>query len=177
MKDVRTLNDIATALVSMAAEKRVLTEILNDIRKLEETFHTHSELISDLALPGTPLRKRLDALSHALEKQIHPFLKNALLLLLEKNLLSELPAFADAVRKSSVEQGSREATVTTAIELTEKERKKLAELLQKKFDAEITLREIQDPTLLGGMIITMGDWRFDGSVKGRIDRLTHELYV
>jgi F0F1-type ATP synthase delta subunit len=34
-----------------------------------------------------------------------------------------------------------------------------------------------DPTLLGGVRITMGDRRIDGSLAGRIDELARELFA
>jgi F-type H+-transporting ATPase subunit delta len=177
MKDLRALNDVATALVTMAAEKHALPQVLDDIRTVEEACQMDARFLSDLTHPGISLEHRIKALSTALEKEVHPFLTNALLVLLQKNLLSELPTFAAAVRKAAIKEGSREAHVVSAIELTETERKEIVTMLEKKFDATVRLRESRDPTLLGGFVLTMGDWRFDGSVKGRIDRLTHELYV
>ena len=81
------------------------------------------------------------------------------------------------MRWEARERGSAEADIRSAVALSHEEREALSRILAEKFDAGITLRETADPSLLGGFVVTVGDWRFDGSVKGRIERLTQQLYV
>lgn len=177
MSDIRLLNDLADALVSMSVEADCLTRILTELRDIDVAFSQNGSLVSDLQHPGVPKEKRLNALSDALGTDVHPFLRNTLLLLLDRGRLEELSAFADAVRRIAKERGSTEANVRSAVALTKDEREEVSRLLAEKFDAAVTVHETRDPTLLGGFVVTVGDWRFDGSVKGRIERLTHELYV
>lgn len=177
MTDLRLARDIASALVGLSVEAGCLTRVLSELRTLNDAFSRNPSFMSDLRHPGVAKRTRLAALSDALGADVHPYLKNAMLVLLERDALDDLAAFTEAVRRAAAERGSASADVRSAVPLTEDERESLLRVLSKKFDATMTLDETRDPTLLGGFVVTVGDWRFDGSVKGRIDRLTHELYV
>lgn len=177
MTENRLLNDLADALVSMSIEADVLTRVLLELRDINTAFSENGFIASDFQHPGVPKEKRLKALADALGTDVHPFVRNTLLVLLERDLLGELSTFVGSVRRIAKERGSAEANVRSAVELSKAERDALSDLLAKKFDSAVTIHETRDPTLLGGFVVTVGDWRFDGSVKGRIERLTQELYV
>jgi F-type H+-transporting ATPase subunit delta len=50
---------------------------------------------------------------------------------------------------------------------------RLERLYGKSFDATLTV----DPSLIGGVRITMGDRRIDGSIDGRLEDLARTLFA
>ena len=55
------------------------------------------------------------------------------------------------------------------------EQKLISEALHKKLGRKITLKYVEDKTLIGGAVLRAGDLVIDGSVRERLSRLTAEL--
>lgn len=65
--------------------------------------------------------------------------------------------------------------VTSAQPVSDEQSKTLTERLKKRFGREIDLEVAVDPALIGGAIIRAGDEVIDGSVRGRLERLTRDI--
>lgn len=68
-----------------------------------------------------------------------------------------------------------EVTVVSAYELDDKQQKKLSGALKKRLNREISITTQVDPKLIGGVILRAGDTVIDGSVRGRLSRLSEAL--
>ena len=85
--------------------------------------------------------------------------------------------------KSSLEQmvtgdgDERElsAEVTSAVALTGAERQALETRLHAKYGEELPIRFRVEPSILGGLIVRVGDRYLDGSVASRLARMRDEL--
>lgn len=75
---------------------------------------------------------------------------------------------ADQQRKQDVE-------VISAYELSAAEKETLKNALAKKLGKEISLQSQVDSALIGGVIIHAGDMVIDGSVRGKLQQLSHAL--
>jgi F-type H+-transporting ATPase subunit delta len=172
------MKNLAYALVESARSKKALAEVLEDLKTVSQAFHLDPHLRADLDEPAVPLAKRQEALKDALAKTIHPYVTNTLLLLQESGSLAELDAFITNVADAARELADHyDAKVTSAVPLKKGEREDLEELLARTLNGTVTLDEKVDPSILGGLIVDAGDWHVDASVKGRLDRLTQQLYV
>jgi ATP synthase F1 delta subunit len=67
------------------------------------------------------------------------------------------------------------AKASSAVPLSEDEQVALREKLETRFKQPLELRFAVDPSLLGGVVVHIGDQIIDGSVKGRLDALTQTL--
>jgi F-type H+-transporting ATPase subunit delta len=65
--------------------------------------------------------------------------------------------------------------LTTSYELTDKEARSIVELIEKASGRKIEATRSVDPSLIGGIVLQIGSHRADGSVRGRLERLRHEL--
>jgi F-type H+-transporting ATPase subunit delta len=94
----------------------------------------------------------------------------------ENHRLSYLPEIAALFDtfKDEVE-GVADVTVTSAAELNDAQRQKIAAALQKRLKREVRLHCEVDPTLIGGAILRSGDMVIDGSLRTRLDRIAYEL--
>ena len=72
-------------------------------------------------------------------------------------------------------QGIVRATVTTAVSLSDDEKKEVQSNLMKNWDREVALVHHIDPRIVGGMVIRIGDKVIDGSTKGRLAALRLSL--
>ncbi|MEO1034366.1 MAG: F0F1 ATP synthase subunit delta [Pseudomonadota bacterium] len=101
---------------------------------------------------------------------------NVLKLLIENDRIAVLPEIADHYEtlKSEIEQ-TVDATVTSAVELSEDSLAKIRDALAKRLGQHVSLSTAIDPDLIGGAVISAGDFVIDGSVKTRLARLANAL--
>lgn len=67
-------------------------------------------------------------------------------------------------------------TVYTAIELDKQQLSQLATGLQKKINKTVHLNQVVQPELLGGAKVQIGDMVIDGTLRGRLQRLSQSLF-
>lgn len=75
-------------------------------------------------------------------------------------------------RLARLEAARRTVVVESATALTATEGQKVSAGLAKDYGANLTIEFKTNPELIGGLRIKVGDDVLDGSVKGRIDRLS-----
>lgn len=71
--------------------------------------------------------------------------------------------------------GDKTATVRTAMPLTAEQEQRLTDALATLTGARVWLRQIIEPGLLAGMKVAVGDRSFDGTVRGKLDRMGRAL--
>ncbi|RUR30127.1 F0F1 ATP synthase subunit delta [Vreelandella andesensis] len=96
--------------------------------------------------------------------------------LADQGRLLALPFIAEQFEYLRAEHEQRvEVTVTSAYKLTAAQQTKLANALKKRLNREISITTQVDKTLIGGVILRAGDTVIDGSVRGRLNRLSEAL--
>ena len=81
-------------------------------------------------------------------------------------------AILSALQKlTRLEMERRKVTVESAVELDEASRGRVLDGLAKKYGADLVAVYQVNPSLLGGLRIRVGNDVFDGTVKGRLERL------
>lgn len=94
----------------------------------------------------------------------------------QKGRLVALTDIAEQFERLRAELEKRiDVTVVSAYALDDKQQQKLAGALKKRLNREISITTQVDPTLLGGVILRTGDTVIDGSVRGRLHRLSEAL--
>ncbi|EWG98310.1 F0F1 ATP synthase subunit delta [Halomonas sp. BC04] len=94
----------------------------------------------------------------------------------DKGRLSALGAIAEQFERLRADHEKRvDVTVVTAYALDDKQQNKLAGALKKRLNREISITTQVDPKLLGGVVLRAGDTVIDGSVRGRLNRLSEAL--
>jgi F-type H+-transporting ATPase subunit delta len=97
-------------------------------------------------------------------------------LLIESDRVRDVGAIADEFQRLADEAAGRvRATVTTAVELSSKDRDRVAEELSKRLGREIHLDVLVDPAILGGLKLQYGDRLVDASVATRLQQLRRRL--
>lgn len=134
------------------------------------------ELSDALEAPGLTSASRAEIIERVGGAELTDHVKNFVRLLAENNRLALLPDIASIyeVLKSEAE-GEIEAEVTSAFELDDSQRQRIAEALAKRLNMKINIVSRVDKELLGGAIIKAGDLVIDGSVKGRINKMSQSL--
>ncbi len=85
----------------------------------------------------------------------------------------DYPAILGALQKlTRLDAARREVVIESAIELDEPSRQRAVAGLAKQYGTDLKVQYKVTPELLGGLRIRVGNDVFDGTVKGRIERLT-----
>ena len=102
--------------------------------------------------------------------------KNFVALLAENDRLAGIPAIVTAFETLKQEaEGKIEVQVTSAQKLTTQQQDAMAKSLAKKLGKEVSMTAEVDESLIAGAIIHAGDMVIDGSVRGRLEKLTTVL--
>lgn len=166
------------ALAEVVADKN-LDPLFVDLQldDFAAAWHEASDLREIMEDPGFPVQQKLAILDKLNTRlQMSPQVRNFIAVLISND---RLPLFDEVLAAYRVErdrrQGVQEVNVVTARELDDAERQELqghiAELAGSKIHASFS----QDAALLGGAVIKIGSTVYDGSVRGRLDRLKEQL--
>jgi len=129
-----------------------------------------------LANPAIPTEQRATALTELLGDRASAPVQNLIQLLLRRGRIEQLPRVAAEFRRLDDErQGITHATATSATPLTPDEVRALTARLEQSTGGRIALDVQVDPSLLGGLVVRVGDRLIDGSVRGRLERLRNQL--
>ena len=102
--------------------------------------------------------------------------RNFLLLVVEKGRAAELPEIAREFDQLVARaEGRLEVELTTAVELTDDEASDILRQIESASGRRIEATRGVDPDLIGGFILQAGTFRVAASVRGRLDRLRHQL--
>jgi F-type H+-transporting ATPase subunit delta len=135
------------------------------------------ERIGRLAADRTlPLSSRLELAVAAISHSVSRPVLNLITLLVRRGRIELLPQVAQAfARLDDARQEITHATVTSAAPLTPDEVQALTQRLEQSSGGRISLDVQVDPSLLGGLVVRVGDRLIDGSVRGRLERLRNQL--
>jgi len=129
-----------------------------------------------LANPAIPIESRTSALEQMLGDRLSDQADNLMRLLLRRGRIEDLPRVATEFRRlDDQRQGITHATATSATALTDEETRGLTARLEQSTGGRIALDVEVDPSLLGGIVVRVGDRLIDGSVRGRLERLRNQL--
>ena len=132
--------------------------------------------ISALANPALPIDQRSMAVAGLLKGIASGPVQNLIQLLLRRGRIEELGRVAAEFRRlDDRRQGITHATVTSAAPLTPDEVRALTARLEQSTGGRIALKTEVDESLLGGLVVRVGDRLIDGSVRGRLERLRNQL--
>jgi F-type H+-transporting ATPase subunit delta len=129
-----------------------------------------------LANPSIPFDRRSAAVAALLKGIASDQALNLVQLLLRRGRIEELPRVAAEFRRlDDRRQGITNATATSASELTPDEVRALTQRLEQSTGGRVALDVRVDPSLLGGLVVRVGERLIDGSVRGRLERLRNQL--
>jgi F-type H+-transporting ATPase subunit delta len=125
----------------------------------------------DASVGGTP-----GSLVDVVRSRVADQLVNLVALLLDRRGVSLLPAIAGEYdRILDRERGIVRALVTSAAPLTDDEAAALRDRVEGMTASQVDLSREVDPALIGGLTVRVGDRLVDASVRGRLERLRHQL--
>ncbi len=166
----------AAALFSLAQKQNRLEEARRELSTVANTVAQSSRLRVILHEPFLGEAKKKDALLTVFGATISKSTMAFLNLMVDKRRLDVLPETeAEFTKMVRAHLNVEEATATSAIPLSPDETQKLTQSLQVRTGKTIELTTTVDPSVLGGVLVRIGDTVWDGTVKGNLERLRERL--
>jgi F-type H+-transporting ATPase subunit delta len=123
---------------------------------------------------GDPVA-RIDA---ALPADALPQVRNFLLGLAKEGLLDQIPQVIEAFAAFAAGSGQAQAldaAVTSAVELSAAQQEAVTDDLRKRYGPETSVSFAVDASLIGGLIIRVGDQVLDNSLRTRLSALQRNM--
>lgn len=151
----------------------------SDLASWSDTLTFMGAVISDervaelLSSPDMAKQAGADAFISLCDGKLDDKAQNLVRMLAENDRLSLFPEMSvifEALKDEA--EGSVEAIVAVAKPLTKAEEDEISKALKKRLGRDVKLNVSVDESLLGGAIIHAGDLVIDGSLQGRLNKLT-----
>lgn len=171
----RTYGD---ALFEVGLEKSKLHELWDETVQLKSVFRENGDFLPLLMNPKLTKEELADIVHSVFDGKISEEIMNFMLLLIEKNrqrnILEILTYFQERC-KEYYHVGTVYVTAPMPLSGVQKQRLE-ANLLRDTHYQKLEMHYRIDKTIIGGLVIRIGDRVVDTSVRSRLDKLTSELY-
>jgi F-type H+-transporting ATPase subunit delta len=165
----------ARALFEAAQEAGRLDEVSADLAALGAAMEEVPELRAFLRNPQIDPAGKASVLEQ-LAEGADELVRNFVRLAAEKGRAGEIDEVSRELDALVAQAQNRLAVeLTTAYELSEKEASSIVATIEKASGRSVEATRAVDPSLIGGIVLQIGSHRADGSVRGRLERLRHEL--
>lgn len=178
MLNIQLATKYSRAIFELAQEENKLDDYAKDLSQIQEDVFSLPEAVKFFQNPLIPHQAKKDLLAKAFNKEISPDVFNFLMLLVDKNrigIFNEIYEIFTGLKNQA--QGILVADVITAFPLTKTQETQLNKKLASVTGKKIQIRKHEDKSILGGVIVTIGDKRIDGSAAGRLRSLKSTLAV
>jgi len=165
----------ARALFEAAEEAGRVDAVASDLAAIAGAMDEVPELRAFLRNPQIDPAGKAEVLEQ-LTREADELVGNFVRLVAEKGRAGELPEIS-AELDALVAQAQNRLTVelTTAHELSDREAESIVKQIENASGRTVEATRTVDPDLIGGIVLRIGSHLADGSVRGRLERLRHEL--
>ena len=167
----------AGALIDTAQAANALDSVEKDMNDLSAMLSGSEDLHKLVSSPAYGEGQQSSALmAIASGASFHQLTKNFLSVLIANRRLMILSDMISAFRaEMSRRRGEVKAQVVTATALNDTQARELSDQLKKTLGQQVRLDIKVDPSLLGGMVVTVGSHQVDDSIKTKLERLKQTL--
>lgn len=164
------------ALFDYAQDMNALDEVHTDLQELRKAVSANPKILSVFSDPifnSDEKKKSLAIIADGLTNEVQTFLN----LLLDYNHFLQLVDIIDCFNQ--LYNDSKKimvGTAVTAVELSQSQLKALGNSYAKKYDlTSVNLKNEVDQSIIGGVILKVGDCVIDGSVKNKLNKIRAQL--
>jgi F-type H+-transporting ATPase subunit delta len=164
------------ALLNAAEAEGAAPAVLDELDELVALAGRLPELGAMMASPSIAAAEKDRVLVRMFEAQAHPVVLRFLRVLNRSGRLGLMPSIVGAARRIDDARRNRQVVqVRSAVPLEAGEREALAAAIARSLGRTPILVEAVDPSILGGLVVQVGDMLLDTSVRSQLDRMRRGL--
>lgn len=166
------------ALYDLACDEKRTEELLLEVKTIKQVLLENPDFAKLMQHPGIPANEKEEILKTVWEGKISKEVEGLMILLLKKEHYSSLPDVLEYfVEKVKEKEGIGTAYISTPMPLTEAQKKAVEKRLiettkYRSFELHFSI----DESLIGGMVVRIGDRVLDNTIKSRLDHLSRQLH-
>lgn len=166
----------AEALLGAAEKANVLDAVVQQLGwVVDDLLGASEQLQAVVASPRIEPEEKIRVMQRLLEGKVDTVLMRFIKVTAERGRLGYLPSIRRALEALNDErQGRVVAIVRSAVPLSDQVREEVASRIGSAINRSVTIREKIDPSVIGGIVIRIGDTVYDASVAGRLKRLAEK---
>ncbi|QOS98203.1 F0F1 ATP synthase subunit delta [Brevibacterium sp. JNUCC-42] len=166
----------ARALFEIAAERGLIDQIEDELKDLAEALQQVPDFQKLFMHPRIAVSSKKELLEELFKGKTSQELINFLFALVDNKRESEFEEITKAyVEMANDKRGFADATVTTAKPLSKEELEELAAQFGQMLDKKLRFESVVDPTIIGGVVVKIGDRLYDGSLKTKLEHFAHQI--
>lgn len=175
-KNVAVAQVYAQAILDLAEERRSSDDVLDELRWLAGEIENRPDLANFVSSPLVDVHERAASLDRMFRGKLSDVVVDGLQVMNRKGRLELLPTIAAVYRSLYRELRHQvDVEVVTATDIGEETKAKIRRTLAAYTDREPDFQVRVDPSLIGGIVIRIGDEKADASVKSKIEVVRHLL--
>jgi F-type H+-transporting ATPase subunit delta len=164
------IDGYAQGIFEMARGEGSLERVEDELLTVSRALETSPDLRSSLTDPQLPIDKKQSIVDELIGGRASSLTVGVVQLLVSLNRASDLPAIARAVAGAAASSRDRElAEVRSAVPLDDETVQRLTSSLSRATGKNVEVKVVVDPSVIGGIVATVGDTVIDGSLAKRFD--------
>lgn len=163
-------------MFDIACEQQKLEEIENELKTIRDTLNMNPELRQFIAHPLVPAQSKKDTLQQIFSDSVSKIVLQFLYVMIDRRREAVIGAavegFIDLARTA---QNVEVAKIRIVEPLSAVEQERLLAGLEKLTGKKIAPVYYVDPSIIGGIVIRIGDRLIDGSLLRQLQNMGHAL--
>ncbi len=166
------IDGYADALLSVAKAEGNLDEVEDELFRFGQNLAGSEQLRNALTDEMVPVERRQAIVEELLGGKASPVTSQLVGFVVGAGRGKDLPAIiTKLVERAASEKDRTVAEVRSAVPLTDDQKSRLEAALANATGKQVVVTVIVDPSVLGGLVATVGDQVIDGTVRTRLDQL------
>src|SRR4051812_39852324 len=166
----------ADAMFEVARAEGTIDEVGDELFRFGRALQGSDELLAAVTDPHLPASRRQQIVEDLLGPRATSTTTALVSMVVGIGRGKDLPTIIDSlVEKSAASHDKAVAEVRSVVDLTEEQKTRLAQAIGKAMGKTVEIKVIIDPTVLGGIVTTVGDTVIDGSVRSRLEQLKNAI--
>lgn len=163
----------AASLFEVALEEKALGRVEKDLARFDALVEGSEDLKRLVVSPVFSADEQFAAVGAVLDKaEIEGLVANFIRVVAKNRRLFAMTAMLSEFRKLlAAHRGETAADVTVAAKLTGAQEKELKTALKASLGKDVAIRQVVDPSILGGMIVKVGSRQIDTSIRTKLSSL------
>ncbi|OEF99886.1 ATP synthase F1 subunit delta [Vulcanibacillus modesticaldus] len=166
----------AKALFEVAKDKGLLDQVEQDLQLIVKISRETEDFMTFLRNPQISGNVKKDIIDSAFKNNISEIAQNLFYQLIDRNRVEVLEEILyHYVKLANEVRGIVDVVAITATPLDDATTEKIAKSFSDKMGKKVRLKNSVDPTILGGMVIRIGDRIYDGSINTKLQVIKRSL--
>lgn len=170
------IDGYSRALFEVARADGTLDEVEDELFRFARSYESSESLRTTLTDENIPAGKRQAVIEDLLGPTATSTTVQLVSMVVGSGRANDLVAIIDAlVQRASASKNLEVAEVRSAIELSSDQQDRLKAALANATGKQVNLKIVVDPSVVGGLVATVGDIVIDGTVRTSLEQLKARL--